>query len=84
MAKVIQGNSLALNFYSKEEALAMLTLKIGTYEAFDQKYPGYGGFLPWMSVNQGVVGPSWDWTNRVPSLDNGQLFWAVYGLVQIL
>ena len=71
LAKVIEGNSLALNFYSKDEALAMLLTKITTYEAFDQAYPGYGGFLPWMSVNKGVVAPSWDWKDRVPSLDNG-------------
>lgn len=59
----------------------MITLKISTYEQFAQNYPGYGGFLPWMAVSNGTVTPTWDWTTRVPSLDNGQLFWAAYGLV---
>ena len=59
----------------------MLTKKITTYEKFDQDYPGYGGFLPWVAVKQTGVEPTWDWTTAVPSLDNGQLFWAAYGLV---
>jgi hypothetical protein len=35
-------------------------------------------------VNPTNVTPTWDWTDGVPSLDNGQLFWAAYGLVQVL
>ncbi len=62
----------------------MATLKIGTYEQFAKDYPGYGGFLPWMNVNPTNVTPTWDWDYRVPSLDNGQLFWAAYGLAAVL
>lgn len=32
----------------------------------------------------GVVTPAWDWTDGVPSLDNGQLFWAAYAVVSVL
>ena len=37
-----------------------------------------------MSVINGEVNPSADWLDRVPSLDNGELFWAMYGLVEVL
>ena len=57
--------------YTEEEAVSLLERKIKTYEKFDQDYPGYGGFLPWVAVNNGVVTPTWDWTDGVPSLDNG-------------
>ena len=62
----------------------MLVKKIESYEQFNSKYPGFGGFLPWLSVVDGVVSPTGGWTNRVPSLDNGELFWAMYGLVEVL
>ena len=84
LAKVLDEDPLAQLIYTKNEALDMLTKKIDTYEKFDKQYPGFGGFLPWLSVVDGVVTPTYDWTNRVPSLDNGELFWAMYGLVEIL
>lgn len=63
----------------------MASKKVDTLIAFDKKYPGYGGFLPWFALNDdGTVTPTWDWINRVPSLDNGEYFWAVYGLVGVL
>ena len=62
----------------------MLNKKINSYESFNSKYPGYGGFLPWITVDGANVEPTYDWKNRVPSLDNGELFWAMYGLVEIL
>jgi hypothetical protein len=61
-----------------------LTKKIATYEDFNKRYPGFGGFFPWMTVNGSKVDPSSDWVNRVPSLDNGELFWAMYGLLEVL
>jgi hypothetical protein len=48
-----------------------LTKKIATYEDFNKRYPGYGGFFPWITSNGSNVGPTPDWVNRVPSLDNG-------------
>jgi hypothetical protein len=70
----------------KEIALDRLTKKITTIEVFNAEYPGFGGFLPWFKVT-GEPGhrrmvplaePGWDWTGRVPGLDNGELGWAVY------
>ena len=71
LGKVLEGQELAKAFYTKDEAIEMLTKKITTYEKFDQDYPGYGGFLPWVAVKQTGVEPTWDWTTAVPSLDNG-------------
>jgi hypothetical protein len=62
----------------------MLELKISTYEAFNDKYPGFGGFLPWIAVDGGIITPTWDFHNRVPSLDNGEYFWALYGITGVL
>ena len=36
----------------------MATKKIDTYEKFNTKYPGFGGFLPWISVVDGEVTPT--------------------------
>ncbi|CAK63157.1 unnamed protein product (macronuclear) [Paramecium tetraurelia] len=80
----LANNEYAKQIYSEEEALDLLNRKINTYEQFDKDYPGYGGFLPWVAVNDGVVTPTWDWTDGVPSLDNGQLFWAAYAVVSVL
>jgi hypothetical protein len=55
-----------------------------SFEDFNTKYPGFGGFLPWISVNAGKVEPTYDWQNRVPSLDNGEWFWSLYGLAEVL
>ena len=62
----------------------MLTLKISTYEDFNHRYPGYGGFLPDMEYADGIVKPYGDWENMLNSIHNGELFWAIYGLVEVL
>jgi hypothetical protein len=84
LAKVLDGDKNAQIFYNVSEALDILTKKIATYEDFNKKYPGFGGFFPWMTVNGSKVDPSPDWVNKVPSLDNGELFWAMYGLLEVL
>jgi hypothetical protein len=40
--------------------------------------------LPWVYVVDGEVTPTEGWTSGVPSLDNGEWFWALYGLVSAL
>jgi hypothetical protein len=71
-----------------QAALDVLARKIGTYERFDRRYPGFGGFIPWYQVHEGEMVPTGqedgnagtggDWTYRVPGLDNGQLAWSLY------
>ena len=77
----IAGNHLASTFvypeaYSTaaEYAVAMLSEKLNAYKAFNQSYPGYGGYLPWFLANNTEstdMQPTNDWENRVPALDNG-------------
>ncbi len=52
-----------------------------TYETFHSTYPGYGWFLPWYFAMNDTMTPTNDWENRVPSLDNGQLFWGAYAVL---
>ena len=59
-------------------ALDVLGRKIATYRRFDERNPGFGGFLPWFKVAGGELEPMDGWEGRVPGLDNGQLAWSLY------
>ena len=52
-------------------AASVMKTKLQTYLHFNQTYPGFGGFLPWITTNEHDLSPTWDWNNRVPALDNG-------------
>ena len=65
-------------------AVSMMSTKLQTYLEFNKTYPGFGGFLPWFLSNETKIQPTSDWVNRVPALDNGELIWAVYAVVQAL
>ena len=65
-------------------AAGIMTQKLQAYLQFNQTYPGYGGFLPWFLSNDTELQPTSDWVNRVPALDNGELIWAVYAVIQAL
>lgn len=67
-----------------ETAYGIMQTKLNTYLAFNATFPGYGGYLPWFTTNATPVAPTWDWVNRVPGLDNGELLWAVYGAIEVL
>lgn len=60
-----------------QKAIDILTRKIKTYEKFNREYPRFGGYLPWFLVSDRGITPTWDWQDRVPGLDNGQLVWAL-------
>jgi hypothetical protein len=79
--KIIEEDPRAKPFGTVNTTLKMLDTKMKTYEAFHAKYPGFGWFLPWYAIVNGSVAPSWDWHNRVPSLDNGQLFWGAFSVL---
>jgi len=61
-----------------DRALEVLGRKIATYRRFDQRYPGFAGFLPWFKVAGGELEPMDGWESRAPGLDNGQLAWSLY------
>lgn len=76
---------------AKDKALDILGRKLKSLRQFNKDYPGYGGFLPWVVIKNGQVqptaypsNPDWDWTERTPGLDNGQLVWAYYALIGAL
>lgn len=86
LAKVLdRSNSIANQTYTIPEALDLLEQKVSAMETFDKTFPGFGGFLPWIAFDgEGGIMPTWDWQNRVPSLDNGELFWAAFAVSHLL
>ncbi|KAL0482233.1 hypothetical protein AKO1_011119 [Acrasis kona] len=96
----LQGDKNALSFFTttaeqdgmkhfgtkdvKQIILQTLQRKINSYKKFNEKYPGFGGFLPWFMVTDDGASLLWDWLDRVPSLDNGQLVWSMIACIQVL
>ena len=77
-AKAIAGSQKAARFLSPDKpkmapkiAASIMEQKLETYLRLNETYPGFGGFLPWMTTSEQDVTPTWDWNNRVPGLDNG-------------
>lgn len=65
-----------------DEAIDLVRRKVHAFEAFNQDFPGYGGFFPWVqySTNLTHMSPAWNWQNSAPALDNGELFWGAFAL----
>ncbi|SPO01984.1 probable GPI anchored protein [Cephalotrichum gorgonifer] len=87
----IAGSKEAARFLTPDKpqdapafAASIMETKLKTYLRFNETYPGFGGFLPWMTTSNQDVSPTTDWENRVPGLDNGELLWAVYAVIQAL
>jgi hypothetical protein len=78
LAQSINGNPIARKLISQEDAIEILEKKIQTLNTFKKEYPAFGGFLPWFAHKEGKIEPTWDWQNKVPSLDNGQFAWAIF------
>ncbi|KAM3448251.1 hypothetical protein MY3296_007934 [Beauveria thailandica] len=90
-AHAIAGSSKAARFLSPgnpqkapQIAVSIMETKLETYLRFNATYPGFGGFIPWMTTSSQNIEPTWDWVSRVPGLDNGELLWAVYGCISAL
>lgn len=90
-ARAIAGDPRAARFVypavpqdGAQWAVSMMYIKLQTYLEFNKTYPGFGGFLPWFLSNETKIQPTSDWVNRVPALDNGELIWAVYAVIQAL
>lgn len=82
-AHAIAGSPKAARFLSPDRpwkapgmASSIMKKKLDTYLRFNETYPGFGGFLPWMTTSEQDVTPTWDWNNRVPGLDNGYVSWT--------
>jgi len=72
----------------REAAVAVevrqLAIKVNSYDLFNCRFPGFGGFLPWVAVADDGISPQPGWETQVPAFDNGQLIWAVYGLLEVM
>jgi hypothetical protein len=78
LAQAVAGNLNAQIFIGGADvAVDLLTRKMNAYDAFNNTFPGYGCFMPWVSVNSSGLGPTSDWIGRVPGLDNGEWAWAL-------
>lgn len=64
--------------------IALLTRKISSYEKFNAMYPGFGGFFPWYTVTDDGMTLLPNWSDAVPSLDNGELIWGLVAVTQVL
>lgn len=63
--------------------LGMMERKVNSYKAFNDDFPGFGGYLPWYHVDDDGIGLQWDWPNKVPSLDNGENIWSIVAAIQV-
>eukprot|EP00981_Chlorochromonas_danica_P007263 scaffold1623_cov165-Ochromonas_danica.AAC.15 len=88
LALAIDGNANALRFVGGlDKALSLLQLKINGYERFNARYPGYGCFTPWVGFDSEGILPLESWSTpfyKVPGLDNGEWFWALYAVAHVL
>ena len=76
----MEGAEHADLIYTVKDAFAAIELKVNALEDFNKRYPGFGGYLPWVFLNGSTVEPTWDFKDRVPALDNGEMFWACLAL----
>lgn len=66
-----------------EYVLSMMERKVNSYIKFNNDFPGFGGYLPWYHVSDDGIGLQWDWTDKVPSLDNGENIWSIVAAIQV-
>ncbi|EWY82271.1 hypothetical protein FOYG_14381 [Fusarium oxysporum NRRL 32931] len=90
-AQAISGSKEAARFLTPDNlkaapgfAASIMETKLKTYSQFNQTYPGFGGFLPWIKTDTTTISPQDGWDDRVPGLDNGELIWAVYASIEAL
>jgi len=83
MAAVLEGSQFADEIYTPNEVFELIEKKTQTLEQFYKDYPGFAGFLPWVTVDEKGVHPTHDFKSRVPALDNGEMFWAAFALSKV-
>lgn len=78
LTHAIAGNSHAATFVDSanpadaaELAVAILNTKLSTYTAFNNTYPGYGGFLPIFEIVGQEIQPLSSSSHTVSAVDNG-------------
>lgn len=91
LAKAVQGDPYAALLVSADDpsrararALDLLRRKIASYERFDRRFPGFGGFAPWVEVSDEGMEPMAGSRDSVPGLDAGELVWSLMAAVEAL
>jgi len=88
LARALEGNPYARIFINPNDpnntnlAIKILKKKLDTYNKFNKNYPGFGGYLPWVRVNDKNISLLPEWSNRVPSLDNGEWLWGLFAVAR--
>lgn len=88
LALAINGDKYAQQFAGGlDKALDMLRLKMDGYNTFNRRFPGFGCFTPWVGFDSEGFSPLESWSTpyyKVPGLDNGEWFWALYAVADVL
>eukprot|EP00347_Sterkiella_histriomuscorum_P004651 403359636 len=84
LAKELNGESDTNMIYTKEEALEILRKKIQTFERFQIEYPQTPAFPSKIYNNAQTESLAVDIENEVSQQENAKLFWASYGLLEVL
>lgn len=83
LLNIIQHKSgfRSLEGWTPEQATQKLTSVLKTLQKFNSEYSDYHGFLPWVDIRpNGTIAPA---NTKIPSLDNGQLTWALAAVVSV-
>lgn len=71
----------SLEGWTAVDAQQKLKAVLLTLQKFNQDFPDYRGFLPWVDIRpNGTIAPA---NTKIPSLDNGQLTWALAAVVSV-
>jgi len=92
LALVVSGRRLAWHWIASAAnednartiAIQRLQQIIGSYERLNQAFPGLGGFIPWISVENNGFKLDSETAVMLPALDNGQLAWAMVAAAHAL
>ncbi len=70
-----------LKGWTPEIARKKLLAVLQTLDKFNREFADYKGFLPWVDIRpNGTIAPA---NTKIPSLDNGQLTWALASVVSV-
>lgn len=71
----------SLEGWTPELARQKLLAVLRALTKFNSEFPDYKGFLPWVDIRpNGTIAPA---NSKIPSLDNGQLTWALVAIISV-
>ena len=89
--KILTGNKYGIRLTghndagaARQTAIKILKEKMDMYEEYSRSFPAFGSFLPWITIRDGKIQPTSDWSDRLPALDNGEWAWSLYTIYHTL